>query len=134
VALFDGALHVLFSELPVALGQPPFEVADLLWGQPVQQPGRLARGGAQCLPYLDAHRIVTPFEVLLPQAAQHARRGFVGELRVLRQRGRPVPGEDGADPPVQLLGLLVLEVEIVVRLPAQEHVGVVVGEARDAAT
>ena len=96
-------------------------------------PALHAAAAASASPDLSLHRIVTPFEVLRLDAAQHPRGRLVGEPRVLRQGPRPVPGEERGEAAVQLLGLLALEVEVVVRLPAQVHVRVVVGDARDAA-
>ena len=126
-------MNLCFREIAVVCGQPLLEMVDLLRADPIQQCGRLPCGRAQSFPDLGAHSIVTPFEVRGLDAAHDSRRRLVGEPRVLRQGRGPVPGEERADVAVQLLGLVALEVEVMVGLPAQEDVGVVVGEARHAA-
>ena len=92
--MFHGALHLLFGELAVLLGKPLLKMGDLVRAEKVEQPGRLRRGRAQCLPDLGLHRIVTPFEVLAFDATKHARGGVLGELCILGQRLGPVPGEE----------------------------------------
>src|SRR5258706_8096770 len=133
VAFFQCALHLLFREFAVFFGEALLEMADLRRTEPVQQAARLEGCRPQRLPYPGDHRIVTPIEVLPLDTAAHARGGLFAQPRVLRQGAGAVPGEESGQAPVELLGLRALEIEVVVRLPAQKDVGVLIGEARGAA-
>src|SRR4029079_14197814 len=119
--------------LPVILGEPSLDVRDLLGSQAIEQLSDFPRTGADRLQDLRLDRIVTPNKVLLRESPREPGVRLVDEPDVLRQRTRPVPGQERVDVPIEVVALGFVDVQVLRELPTQVDVGVVVGEAHRAA-